>query len=66
MASHYHSRWSTGKLDWERFETPDAAELRATGIVRKDESYTVDEHNEQCPFCAVWRARATKSNSGDH
>ena len=50
--THYHIRWS-GKvlLDWQRFSTPDEAKASAKLLVRRGETYTIEEHDEACPRC---------------
>jgi hypothetical protein len=49
---HYHIRWSSGKLDWERFSTRVEAEANAKQLVRLGETYTVEEFSDtSCPRC---------------
>lgn len=50
--SHYHIRWS-GKdiLDWERFGSRTEAEVRARELVRRGETYTIEEYDRSCPRC---------------
>jgi hypothetical protein len=49
---HYHIRWS-GKdiLDWESFGTRMEAELRAKELVRRDETFVIEERGQECPRC---------------
>lgn len=50
--SHYHIRWGTGALDWERHETRAAAEKSARQLAQLDETYTIEEfRNEKCSAC---------------
>jgi len=50
--THYHIRWSrVVALDWECFSTFDEAETRAKELVRRDETYTIEERDEACPRC---------------
>jgi hypothetical protein len=52
---HYHIRWSTNRsvefLDWEAFESRADAEASAAQLVRADETYTIEERDEDCPRC---------------
>jgi hypothetical protein len=49
---HYHIRWS-GKavLDWENFSTRKEAEASAKQLVRRQETYTIEEHDQACLRC---------------
>ena len=49
---HYHIRWS-GKvpLDWQRFSTPEEARISAKELVRRGETYVIEEYDETCPRC---------------
>ena len=58
--THYHIRWSGNvPLDWERFSTAAEAEASAKQLLRRGETYTVEEHDETCPRCRA--ARDAKS-----
>jgi hypothetical protein len=59
-ASHFHIRWS-GKdsLDWQRFQTRQDAITLASELVRPGETYTVEEHSANCPFCQQYKLAAT-------
>jgi hypothetical protein len=61
--THYHIRWS-GKvpLDWQRFTTPDEAKISAKQLVRRGETYVIEEHDEACPRCQA--AMKVKSPCG--
>jgi hypothetical protein len=49
---HYHIRWSCmTTLDWECFSSRAEAEARAKQLVRQEETYTIEEHDEACPRC---------------
>lgn len=51
---HYHIRWSRKKeLDWERFDTRLDAQISAAQLVRPDETYTIEEHDEGCARCVA-------------
>ena len=48
----FHIRWSSGKLNWERFGRRAEAEEGAKQIVRLGETYTVEEFSDTgCPGC---------------
>lgn len=51
--SHFHIHWSTGKVDWERFSTREAAEEAAARLVRHNETYTIksSDRDTDCPYC---------------
>ena len=38
---HYHIRWVSGTLDWERHNTHDGAEESAKRLERRDEEHTI-------------------------
>jgi hypothetical protein len=49
---HYHIRWSSGKLDWERYATRVEAEAGARKLMRQEQTYVVEEFsNTGCPRC---------------
>ena len=49
---HYHTRWSNGKLDWERYVTRREAEAGASQLMRVGETYTIEEFSDtECPRC---------------
>jgi len=51
---HYHIRWSRViALDWECFNSFPEAEAKAKGLVRRDETYVIEERGQDCPRCAV-------------
>ena len=50
---HYHIRWSSGHLDWERFSTRAEAEKSARRLVREWESYSIERYDDEtCPKCS--------------
>ena len=49
--THYHIRWSEKGLDWESFDTIPDAELSGKKLVQSGETYTIEEHNGDCPRC---------------
>lgn len=55
--SHYHIRWSQLTLDWERFDTRENAEERATQLVRDGETYTVEAFDGACARCGAFKTR---------
>jgi hypothetical protein len=55
---HFHIRWSQLTLDWERFDTREAAEERAEHLVRDGETYTVEAFDDgACDRCGEYKAR---------
>jgi hypothetical protein len=47
---HYHIRWSSASLYWQRFKTH-AEAVRATQLMRPGESYTIEELDADCSRC---------------
>jgi len=64
QSPHYHIRWS-GKatLDWESFSTRKEAEARAKELVRRKETYIIEEHYQACPRCQA--AMEPKTSHGE-
>ena len=49
---HYHIHWfGKGTLDWESFDTIPDAEASAKKLMQSGETYTIEEHNGDCPRC---------------
>jgi hypothetical protein len=49
---HYHIRWWSGKLDWERYGSRAEAEAGARHLMRPGETYKVEEFSDTgCPRC---------------
>jgi hypothetical protein len=49
---HYHIHWSTREvLDWEAFKSKAEAEAAAQMLVRRGETYVIEERDERCPRC---------------
>ena len=49
--THFHIRWSDSKLDWEAFQTREEATARAKELVRRGETYVIEEVDGTCPRC---------------
>jgi len=50
--AHHHIRWSSGRLDWERFSTVEQAEKSARQLMRSGETFLVEEHDDvSCEQC---------------
>lgn len=50
--AHYHIRWSSGVLDWERHDTQADAEEAAKDLAPPDEKYTVEFfRDDSCQLC---------------
>jgi hypothetical protein len=50
--THFHIRWSNGKLDWQRFETQVEAESSANDLVLPEESFTLEQFDSECPVAS--------------
>lgn len=51
--THFHIQWSSGRLDWQRFDNLVEADESAKRLVRSNENYTIEEFSEICPRCGV-------------
>jgi len=59
-ATHFHIRWfGKDSLDWQRFQTRQDAITLANEVVRPGETYSVEEHSSDCPFCHQYMMAAT-------
>jgi len=54
--THFHIRWASGALDWQRFGTTLEAEAGAQQLVLPGEAYTVEEYADDCSRCGALRA----------
>lgn len=50
--SHFHIRWSDGRLDFERFGSRGAAAESAERLVQRDETYSIEPFGDHCEKCA--------------
>lgn len=56
--THYHIQWShRDHLDWERFDTGQAAEEAARRLVQPGEKFRIKAEGENCSRCAIIRAK---------
>jgi hypothetical protein len=53
--THYHIRWASGALDWQRFATTLEAEASAQQLVLPGETYTLEEYADDCSRCGALR-----------
>jgi hypothetical protein len=53
--THYHIQWSSGRLDWQRFDICVHADECAKELVLSDETYTIEGFGKECPRCALAR-----------
>lgn len=61
---HYHIRWLlSGKLQWQRFETPHDAEQRAKELATRDERYVIEPIVGDCETCAALSPRTAAPES---
>ena len=56
--THYHILWASGALDWEAFDSRNAAETSAKELARRDETYTIEKYGIDCPQCAAMSRKA--------
>jgi hypothetical protein len=54
---HYHIRWSTIGLDWERFSSEADADEAANQLARPGETYIVEQFDGACLTCAEFGKR---------
>lgn len=55
MGFHYHIVW-IDRTDWERFGTLQEAESVAKKLIRRDETYRIEEfENDTCIKCRLRR-----------
>ena len=54
---HYHINWSTSGFDWERFECYEAATKEASSMVRPDETFTIEQVDNDCIVCEKLKSR---------
>lgn len=58
MPPHFHIRWITegsSIIDWEAFESRDKAESMAKRLITPCEGYAIDEFDDSCNRCAMFR-----------
>ena len=61
---HYHIRWSSGKLDWERFGSQAEAESGSKKLMQYRETYRIEERGELCRRCPeVVRAKMRQAQN---
>ena len=46
--NHYHIRWVNSKIDWQAFQTKDEAVVEAERLKRPNESYSIEECDDNC------------------
>jgi hypothetical protein len=52
VSIHFHIRWTDSeKLDWERFNSREDAEVSAEQLMRPGESYEIEEFDDSCAEC---------------
>jgi hypothetical protein len=49
--NHYHIRWANSKIDWQAFQTRDEAVAEAERLKRVNESYDIEERDDNCERC---------------
>lgn len=57
---HFHIYWNNKeRLDWEGFNTREAATARALALAGPGEVFTIDEFSANCPLCGPKAASAS-------
>lgn len=56
--THYHILWASGALDWEAFDSRNAAEASAKELARTGETHTIETYGIDCPRCAATSRKA--------
>jgi hypothetical protein len=54
--TYYHFLWSSGRLDWQRFDNCVEADECAKALVLSDETYTIEGFGTERPPCGSARA----------
>jgi hypothetical protein len=54
--THFHIRWASGALDWQRFGTTLEAEASAQHLVLPGEAYTLEEYADDGCRCRALRS----------
>lgn len=49
---HYHIRWSNSMVDWEAFPTWQEAQAQAEQLVKRGESYVIEQLDGDCQRCS--------------
>ena len=56
--THFHIRWSGGKLDWQAFQTEEEAKADAERLKNSHETYVIEPHDDaSCPRCKEIRVK---------
>jgi hypothetical protein len=64
-APHFHILWITGDnsiIDWEPFTSRDEANTMAKRLVTIRVSFVIDEFDDSCPRCEMFRLERKISN----
>lgn len=52
-AVHFHIRWGSGQIDWERFSTRNEAKQNAIDLALPREKYTIEQFvGSSCQHCS--------------
>ena len=62
---HYHIRWASGSLDWERHNTHAGAEESARRMAAPGERYTIEHCHESNGTCAEAAAASQRATGTD-
>jgi hypothetical protein len=62
---HFHIRWiigDTSRIDWEAFASHDEADAMAKRLATPLETFAIDEFDDSCERCAMFRLARKISN----
>jgi hypothetical protein len=65
MAPHFHIRWiiaDRSRIDWEAFANRNEAENMAKRLASSMDTYAIEEFNDSCERCAMFRLERNISN----
>jgi len=54
---HYHIHWSNSTFDWQVFDDLESAQIEAERLVAPDETFVIDQFDDDCPHCELIAAR---------
>lgn len=59
---HYHIRWDNSSLDWKPFPTKGEATMLAGQIKKQSESFTIEEFDDECERCMMFKSNSRGTN----
>ena len=55
IPTHFHIRWTPDKLDWERFDSQEEADICARKLAYPGGSFSIEEFGDSCAKCRAVR-----------